>query len=204
MVDQIKKQLEGINTKYPAIAHQCLKYIENNSNIDNNNTIKIFHRPWLAPQNWGIKLFEPIRISWNKDFQERTNRVIPDFYEDFLKTTNGGFIYDLSLYGLPPSLYNSGLLSRALLQCHDLTSANNSWIINYEIEREHFHFGGRAYTFDENVGYFYRKDEIISIRQNGETINKWYDFNGFLKDEIEKAEEMMKEEILDNTNIIIK
>ncbi|PIQ21577.1 MAG: hypothetical protein COW65_08300 [Cytophagales bacterium CG18_big_fil_WC_8_21_14_2_50_42_9] len=203
VIDQIKIQLKDINKKYPSIASQSLKYIENNSNIDDNNNINIFYRPWVGPKNWGIKLFDPIKNSWIKDFQERTNKIIPDFYIDFLKTTNGGFIYDLSLYGLPPSLYTNGLLSRTIPQSHDLISANNSWIVNYEIEKEHFYFGGRAYTFDENVGYFYKNDEIIIIRKNGETINKWYNFNNFLSDEIDKAEIMMKEEIPDDTKISI-
>lgn len=161
MVDKIKKRLKKIDDKYPAISAQCHKYIENNSKIDENNNINIFHRPWVAPQNWGIKLFESVNSKWIKDFKTRTEKSIPDFYKDFLKISNGGFIYDLSLYGLPPSIYTKGVLSRSMLQCHDLTSANNNWIVEYDIDRNSFYFGGRAHTFEENVGYFFHKNEII-------------------------------------------
>lgn len=204
MIGKIKKRLKKIDKKYPAISSQCHKYLENNSKIDDNNTINIFHRPWVARQNWGIKLFDPIKSSWTKEFKTRTQKEIPDFYKDFLKITNGGFIYDMSLYGLPPTIYKNGLLSRSVLQCHDLTSANNNWIVEYEIEKDCFHFGGRAYTFDENVGYFYKNNEIICLQNSGEIIGKWKDFNDFLNDEIGKAEKMMKDEIPINIEIVKK
>lgn len=203
MVDKVKKRLKKIDKKYPAISHQCYRYIENNSKIDENNNINIFHRPWVAPQNWGIKLFDSVKSKWIKDFKTRTEKSIPDFYKDFLKISNGGFIYDLSLYGLPPSIYTKGVLSRSVLQCHDLTSANNSWIVEYDIDKDSFYFGGRAYTFDENVGYFYKKNEILCARKNGEIIAKWNDFNDFINDEVKEAEKMMQDKTPENTEIII-
>jgi hypothetical protein len=191
MISKIKERLTKFDKDYKPIIQQGLKYISNNSNIDEFNTLNILHRPWVASENWGIKLYDSAKLSWIEDFARKTGKVIPDFYVSFLLNLNGCFIYDLSLFGLPPSLYGNGVLNRSILQCHDLTAANNSWIVEYRIDEKAFYFGGRAYSEDENVGYFYFNDLIFSIRNNGEVIDKWLNFYDFLDSEIEKAEIMM-------------
>jgi hypothetical protein len=197
MMDKIKARLSKIDIAYFSIVQQGLKYLEDNSTIDNNETINIFHRPWVAPQNWAINLFDSAIPKWIVDFTKRTGREIPNFYKNFLGNLNGCFIYDMSLYGLPPTIYENRVLSRTRLQCHDLTAANIHWIHEFEIEKTAFHFGGCSLTDDENSGYFYLNDEIISIRPNGEILNKWIDFSVFLADEIQKAEKRMINEIPD-------
>ncbi|MBK8807840.1 MAG: SMI1/KNR4 family protein [Bacteroidales bacterium] len=117
-------------------------------------------------------------------------------YKDFLREINGCFIFDFALFGLTPSIYTTGLLDRSKVQCFDLGTANRSWISEYEIDEKLFHFGGRAYSYDENIGYFIDINGIIkSIRINGQIIKEWSDFSEFLRDEIEAAEKMMIDEL---------
>ena len=92
-------------------------------------------------------------------------------------------------------LYNSGQLNRSSLQCHDLTTANNNWIREYDVDPNLFHFGGRSYNDDENVGYFFDKQKILCCRKNGELINKWNTFSKMLSDEIKIVEQEMLDEV---------
>jgi hypothetical protein len=115
-------------------------------------------------------------------------------YQDILSEINGCFVYDFSLFGLPKTMYTTGLLSRTVLEQYDLGTANTNWIHSYDIVKGLFHIGGRAYSNEENVGYFIDNNKIVSIRENGEIVDSWTTFADFLKGEIKVAEQMMLEE----------
>ncbi len=198
---EIRNRIDNLPPELDSIANQARKYLENNSNI-NEFVLNVLHRPWVARLNWGLMLYEVADVNWFDEFTNRTGKEIPKFYKDFLKSINGGFIYDLSLYGLTPSLYNSGQLNRSILQCHDLTTANNNWIREYEVDPNLFHFGGRSYTYDENVGYFFDKQKILCYRKNGELINEWDTFSKMLSDEIKIVEKKMLDEIPKEIDLI--
>jgi len=205
MNETILKKIDSYSDLYLPLKQQAYKYINNNSNISKNKTLNIFHRPWVAPLNWGIKFFEKAKLNWFEIFQEKTNKKIPNFYKEFLMEINGCFIYDLSLYGLTPSIYTKGLLDRSQSQCHDIGSANSTWIHSYEIEQDCFYFGGRAYNFEENVGYFCNKEnKIISILKNGKIVSEWNTFTDLLLEEIPLAEKMMLREIPQDVKIRIE
>ena len=157
--------------------------------------MNIFHRPWVAPFNWGLRLYKGVDKNWLEQFEQKTQKVIPDFYKDFLLEINGCFIYDLSLFGLLPSIFLKGVLDRTQLQCHDLVTANTNWIYEYKVDKNNFHFGGRSYTYSENIGYFFDSNKIRALRSNGKTIKEWQNFSVFLNDEIKEAEKMMIKEI---------
>ncbi|WP_157503060.1 hypothetical protein [Mangrovimonas xylaniphaga] len=170
----------------------------------NDSVLNILHRPWVARLNWGLMLYQGAQVNWFSEFTKRTGKEIPKFYIDFLISINGGFIYDLSLYGLTPTLYNSGQLNRSILQCHDLTTANNNWIREFDVDPELFHFGGRSYNYDENVGYFYDDQKILCYRKNGELINNWDTFSNMLSDEIKIVEQEMLGEVPEGIDLTTK
>lgn len=197
---QIIERIETFPKELGPIVIQVKKYLENNSNI-NESVMNVLHRPWVAPLNWGLMLYKGANPNWYEEFKKRTEKDIPLFYQDFIQYINGGFIYGMSMYGLTPSVYETGTLSRTILQCHDLTTANNSWIRNYDVDQDLFHFAGRSFSRKENVGYFYDNNQILCHRKNGELINKWNTLGEMLFDETEIAEQRMLESIPENVKL---
>lgn len=191
---EIFTRIESFPIELKPISMQIEKYLDNNSNI-NASVLNVLHRPWIAPLNWGLMLYKEAKTEWFLDFKEKTGKEIPDFYKDFLKQINGGFIYGISMYGLTPSFFETGLLNRTLLQCHNLATANNQWIANYKVNPNLFYFASRNYTEDENVGYFWNDGIIMCYRENGELLKQWNSLKEMLNEEIEIAEQIMLSEI---------
>jgi len=188
--------------EYLPIKQQALRYVKNNSQIDDNSTLKILHRPWVAPLNWGLMLYPGAPQDWLAGYHEKTGRAIPEFYSRFLSAINGCFIYDLSLFGIPSSMHEKNLLNRRVLQCHDLATANRDWVCEYRITPDYFHFGSRSYSYSENIGYFWDNGKIKSVRKNGKTQSEWNDFTAFLQDEIAVVEKKMLEQLPGNVKIL--
>ena len=136
-------------------------------------------------------LFPPVEKTFLTKFEEKTGLSIPPFYQNILLEMNGCFVYGFSLYGLPKTIYTTGLLNRSTLQQFDLGTANTNWILSFKVDKKLFYIGGRSYSYDENIGYFIDKETIRSIRENGEILKSWSSFNNFLNDEIRIAEQMM-------------
>jgi hypothetical protein len=193
----ILNRIESFPDTLKAISVLAKKYIDNSSNIV-ENVMNILHRPWVAPLNWGLMLYIGASNDWFDVFRKRSGKEIPDFYKEFLNNINGGFIFGMSFYGLTPSIYNTGLLNRTILQCHDLATANSDWIREYNVNPSLFHFAGRRFTDSENVGYFYGEGKILCYRKNGELIKEWMNFGELLFDEIYIVEQMMLKEVPDN------
>lgn len=194
-MDSIKKILNTISDNFKPIKHISNKYIKFGGSIEENNLI-IYNQKWIAPLKYGIRLFENAPVGFITKFEKDNNTKIPLIYKEFLREVNGCFIFDFDLFGLTPSIYTTGLLNRSKVQCFDLGTANRNGIAEYDIDEKLFHFGGRAYSYDENIGYFMDSTGIIkSIRKNGQIIKEWTDFSEFLSEEIEAAEKMMIDEL---------
>ena len=202
-IANLMSKIDSYPDEYLPIQKQAKKYLRNNLCIDGNNTLNVFHRPWVAPFNWGLMLYQGADKNWIEQFEERTQKIIPSTYKSFLLTINGCFIYDLSLYGLTPSIYLEVTLDRSELQCHDLTTANTDWIFEYKVDENDFHFGSGTYLYDEKIGYFFDDNKIRSISTNGKLVNEWMNFTDFLSDEISTAEKIMLAEIPEDTNLLI-
>jgi hypothetical protein len=188
-MEEINKIIDSYPDEYLAIKKQAKKYIHNNSDIENNGRINILHRPWVAPLNWGLMLYKGADNEMINKAENLINKPIPEFYKNFLTKINGCFLYDISLFGLIPSL------TRTVLQCHDLTIANTYWIKEFDVDQSLFLFGGGYYSYEENTRYFYGQNKIISARMNGEFVNEWVNFSDFLNEELARAENKMLKDI---------
>ncbi|MBW3624169.1 MAG: hypothetical protein KY468_12245 [Armatimonadetes bacterium] len=186
--EMVKERLFLLPNDWAALKELGLKYLSRCCAVDTNDTLLIGHRPWIAPENYAISVFTPAKKVWVSKFK---GRKIPKAYQDFLLISNGLFAFDLSLYGLPPSMQETPpRLGRSKLQCHDLLSANENWIREFEVSETSFHFGGRAYTEDENIGYFFSEESVIqAIRYNGKKVAEWITMSDFLADELSAAEQ---------------
>ena len=202
MTSEAKKFLNKFKPDLQPIKVQVEKYFDSDSGIRNDGALQAFKRPWVAPLNFGVLIFPPATKGLIEKYNERSDKPIPPFCIDILRQMNGCFIYDFSLFGLPQSIYTNNLLDRSFLQQYDLGTANTSWIKEYEINNNAFHFGGRAYSDEENIGYFFHNNNIFSLRQNGEVVSEWRNLNDFLKDEVDLAEQMMLDEKPSQSNCI--
>jgi hypothetical protein len=196
-MESILKIIDSYPDEYIAIKKQAGKYIQNGSDIDKNERTNILHRPWVAPLNWGLMLYKGADIKWINEAEEAIEKTIPDFYKRFLTKINGCFLYDISMFGLIHSL------TRSFLQCHNLETANINWIKEFNVDQSFFHFGGGTYSYDENTGYFYGQNKIISIRKNGKPVNEWSNFSNFLNDELARAEKEMLKEIPKKIKLVV-
>lgn len=193
MTKEINVFINKLSSDWEPIKEQAVKYFDLDSKIRGDGAIQIFRLPWIAPQNFGLLLFPPVNKAWFIKFKENTSIEIPLYYQEILLKMNGCIIYDFSLFGLPKTMYTSGLLSRGNLQQFDLAIANTYWKQEYEIDQNLFHIGGNRYSYTENIGYFIdsNNNTILSIRTNGQILNKWDNFKDFLIQEIESSEKMM-------------
>jgi hypothetical protein len=195
MTPEIKSFLDNLPDEWNAIKQQAVKYFDDDSDMRKDGAAQIFKRPWIAPLNFGLLLFPPVKKEFIILFEQRTGKAMPSLYKSVLLQMNGCFAYDFSLYGLPESMYQRNLLDRSFLQQYDLGAANMHWIYEYEVNDRLFHIGSRAYSFEENVGYFIDgENNILSIKTNGEQIRKWNSFESFLLEEIQEAEILMIKE----------
>jgi hypothetical protein len=113
-------------------------------------------------------------------------KEIPSLYRELLLVTNGYLAFDLSLFGLAPSMQESPhLLDREKRQCHALSLANRDWIREFEVEENWFYFGGRALSASEKAGYFLSEGSLVrALRISGETVGEWSNFSLFLEEEL--------------------
>jgi hypothetical protein len=195
MKDPVKKFLDNLAVELKPIVEQATKYysFDEKAAIRKDGALQLFNRPWVAPENYGLLLFPPASNELIDKCERRSKLKFPDAYRKILAVMNGCFIYDLALYGLPETLYSTGLLDRSTLNQFDLGIANKFWKYQYETDTDRLiHIGGRAYSSDERIGYFMNSDNrILSLRKNGEQLNTWTDFRDFLSDEIIVSEKMM-------------
>lgn len=191
MTEDVNRFLDKLSIDFSPIVEQAKKYFDNYSKIRKDGTAEIFRRPWVAELNFGLWLFPPTGTIWLDQFVERSKKSIPNLYKKILLEMNGCFVYDFSLFGLPESVYSTGLLDRSITQQLDLETANRNWVKDYNVDPNFFHIGGRSYSYSENIGYFIYGDSILSIRKNGEIINTWNTLQEFLCDEIKVSEKQM-------------
>src|SRR5687768_1539364 len=88
-------EIDAYPDEYLAIKNQAKKYLRNNSTIDVDKTLNIFHRPWVAPFNWGLRLYRAADKNWIDEFEQKTQKPLPGLYKKFLLTINGCFIVSL-------------------------------------------------------------------------------------------------------------
>lgn len=191
-MNKFEDRLKSISDNLSSIRNIAMKYISFGF-IEENGEFRIYNRTWIAPLNYAIYLFDKTPQTFFEKYNSEYKKDIPNIYKTFLNELNGCNVFDLSLYGLTPSIYEKGIIDRSKVQCYDLGTANKFWKNEFEIDKNMFHFGSRSYSFDENIGYFLDSTDCIkSILKNGEIVNQWYDFSTFLSDEIDAAEQYEK------------
>ena len=186
---QIDARLNRIPEEFSALRDHLMEYLPLGSVIDSDNNLLVGHMPRVGAEAYLFTLFAPARKEWFVKFSESVHKEIPHSYQALLLVTNGYFAFDLSLYGLAPSMQKSPrLLDRTKRQCHDVSEANRFWIKEFGVSKDQFYFGGRAWSASENLGYFIGPDAIIrALLRSGEMTGEWSTLSVFLKEELTSA-----------------
>lgn len=191
----IAQQLDSLPAFLSSLKEAAGRYLKYPSNVSKNGVLNVGHRPWVAPMNYMLMLYPGVAGESLERYSDRFELQVPEPYADFLRAVNGGFFFGMSLSGIPGSMLgNPPLLDRSQLQCHDLSMCARSWILEYNVPPGFFHFGGRKYSYSQNVGYFFDGDRrIVSIRGRKKVIGEWGSFSDFLRDELAESEKLEEE-----------
>ena len=169
--------------------------LSSGANEVKSDTIGLSYRPHVAPQFYALRLFSPLPQPNLAQYQLINGINISPHYLPILEKLNGANVFQLSLFGVPPSMANNPpLLDRSTENPYDISIANKNWKFEFDIPKDWFYFGGGPFSFDENVGYFFDSvGTIYSVRNNGVRLSSWHSFPMFLHDEISRCESLYPE-----------
>lgn len=186
MLEAARQRIDGIPADLAPLADAARDLIDRPGSLSPDGVLALGHRPWVAPKNYAMTLYPGLPAEALARYAERFGLEVPATYAEFLASVNGAFCFGISLAGVPPSMLGSPpLLDRTRLQCHDLGAAATLWASEYRKRPAGaFHFGGRHYSFRENVGYFMAGGRILSLRKSGEAVGEWGGMADFLRDEL--------------------
>lgn len=189
--EAIRAHLDEFPSEFAPLSEMARKYLRYCSAVDPDGALLIAHMPWMAYLAYAFRLFPPAKRGWFRKYAKTCHLDIPSPYRPLLSTVNGCFAFGFALFGMSPSmLKNPPSLDRSKLQCLDIATANEHWKHGYASARDGFHFGGRTYSYTEDVGYFlYGKSHIVALLKDGRRTGEWDDFTSFLDDELRAAEE---------------
>ena len=189
---KIQRRLDSFPPELRPLTDASQRYLKFCSAIDVDETALIAHQPWKAPLAYAFHLYPPAKEAWFSKFEKIHQVAVPAPLRPVLRTFSGCFAFGISLFGISPSMLQSPpLISRRELQCHNLATANTHWKFEYKVDENAFHFGGRAYSSDENSGYFlYGKSTVLSILKDGSIVGQWDNFTSFLMDELAASEDL--------------
>ena len=191
----IAENVDAYSDALAPLSEAVGRYLKHPSVVGKDGAMKIGHRPWVAELNYMFTLYPGIESGPLQRYARQFKIEIPEVYRDVLRELNGGFCFGMSLCGVPRSMLGEpALLDRTILQCHDLATAVNVWRNEYRVPAEWFHFGGRDFSFTENVGYFIDDPRIVCAKKSGKVIGEWASFQEFLADEL-KASEKLEEKL---------
>jgi hypothetical protein len=163
---------------------------------EENDAFLISRRPKIAPQAYACVLYRGLsEVNIDRYLQKYVaapmrSSVLTDSYREVLRVLNGADVYQLSLFGVPPSMCaDPPLPNRRVRQPLDIGEANTSWFTRYMPAPNHLHFGSGPFSPNENLGYFLSVDgSVKSLHVGGTIFNAWGTMREFLEDEIHRYE----------------
>lgn len=191
---QVRDRLAALPTFCGRLVDHASRYAGHSCQVARDGTLQIGHMPWVAPMAYAFWLFPAADGRWLDRFESRVGVSIPPDYSGFLRALNGCHAYDLSLYGLAPSMQGDPpRMDRTVVQPLDLGTANTHWASDYLGGPRGFYLGSRAWSYDERVGYFWDDAAIACVRRNGDVVATWPSLPDLLDNELAVAERMMLE-----------
>jgi hypothetical protein len=181
--------IAGLSGDLEALRELALRFGEEGREVTDDR-VALSHRPHIAPHSYALTLYAPLSDATIARYQRIHGINFSAHYLRILEKLNGAHAFQLSLFGVPPSMADDPpRLNRLTSQPFDVATANQDWKLEYSVPREWFHFGGGPHSFEENIGYFLDSyGTIYACRKNGERLRSWTLFSEFLREELRRAE----------------
>ena len=193
----IKRFLQTIGDDLSPLRCVIERLAASDANVEPlTGSLRLSHRPEIGTEAYACVLYPGVGFDVI-DRYERVQRArlssyvdIPPFYKNLLTRMNGAYLFNMALFGVPPSMaQNPPLLDRSTLQPLDVCSANDTWRLDYRVARSNFYFASGSHSSTENVGYFLTPDNRVEAYLVGEKkIGEWAGMDVFLTEEVERAE----------------
>jgi len=163
--------------------------------VSSPGRIQIRRSATLGEEAFAVTLFEGIDYSTIHQYEKIHKVDIPATFARILNSLNGGNVFRLDLYGLPPSMTEDPpLLDRTEIQPLDLATANTLWCDDFAPRKGLFHIGSGPWSKNEDLGYFLLPDDsVVALKKGGEQISSWKSIKDLLSAEIARAEELYPE-----------
>jgi hypothetical protein len=199
MLEATQTRLENLSGELLPIRQLAERLLDPTAQLDpDSGNLFLSHRPKIGPEAYAVVLFAavtPEMIAAYAGLRSsglRGKLTIPPTYLQILQVLNGTELYQLQLYGLPPSLCaDPPLLNRSDRQPLDLGAANLTWSRLYRPTLSQFHFGSGPYSYEENLAYFLNQDDTVEARRiGGSLFGSWSSIAPFLEEEISRAESL--------------
>ncbi len=183
-IDQLIDELSPIRDVAMRLIGADPKYILS------NGVMSISKRPKIGTEAYALNLFEGVSHDDISKYERIHGLEINPCYRKILLSLSGAFLFQISLFGIPPSMNQfPPRLDRSSPQPHDLATANRIWNFEFKDVDHLFHFGGGPWSHHENVGYFLDAEgKISAVLKDGTVIKSWDKFGEFLTSELERAE----------------
>ncbi len=199
MPDSIQTRLQNLAGDLLPIRQLAERLLDSAARLDpSSDTVLIAPKPKIGPEAYAVVLYPGISESTVLAYLKtrstglRGDLILPPAWLQVLHVLNGAELYQLHLYGLPPSLCApTPLLNRSTRQPLDLGAANATWSRQYRPSPSQFHFGASPYSYDENLAYFLNPDATVEARRvGGALFAAWPSIAQFLEEEISRVESL--------------
>lgn len=199
MQDAIEARLQNLPGELLPIRLLAERLLDPTALLDTSTgNIFLAHKPRLGPESFAFVLYAGITEEMIAAYLKarsaglRGSLTIPPAFLRILPVLNGAELFQLQIYGLPPSLCAATpLRNRPTRQPLDLGAANQTWGRQYRLSSSQFHFGSGPYSYEENLAYFLNPDDSVEARRiGGSLFASWPSIAQFLEAEIARAESL--------------
>jgi hypothetical protein len=160
-----EKILLEVRNRFAGQLHWIVPELEslfkNHGGTINGQSLRIGMNPRHGSEYTSCVIHGPIR--------ELSHQMkIPPTYKALLQRFNGAKLFAFELFGLLDDQSNQR-------RCLSLQTANQIWMTGYKkLPSPSFHFGSRAFSYFENIGYFYNESgQVYCAKKSGEILNQW-------------------------------
>jgi hypothetical protein len=189
-LENLERLLEDLTGPLAPIRELALRLIGPDSTTDaTSGAICISRRLKIAPEAYALRIYPGIPETLVTAYEEIHHCRIAEFYRDLLEHMNGAHLFEVTLFGVPPSMAKRPpQIDRSTAWPLDIGTAQENWRLDYQSTGADFFIGYGPYSDDEHLGYFlWPNGGIEALRRNGDRHGQWGDFRSFLVDELARA-----------------